>query len=640
MLFPNQIDAIEEVLTKVNQENFNDPGCPVPIILQGPTGSGKSLTCCELAKRLGVSKMVVIAPCIAKQAWDEAFGIAFNANQKHIPLFVSATTLIRRYGDVYRSEMDKYTFNPERFLPVTHPGAHRLIYDKSRSNDSVSSDPLFKQLPWHRVLKVANNGNTANTAGTGTAEPYLLVLDECHSVGLNGYTKTQKVLSRLFIDVKRNKGYLVMVSATPISTPKDRSSYLRALGYESYDRISGRTVTVTYTLRDKIVPKLPDEQRRYLCAYGSNREVICWDAILSRHHCVLMRDAPKMTILDIEARFYRVSPDQLSRMRSATHEIRETVRRRTFVDRNGDELIRLDLKTNQSIAQCVKDLEAMKARYLLPVIAARIIREDPDPCAKCIFYVNSPETAKILYESICAELSIPTNPQAKPKASLKRKHQEVLETDTKGKSPEIISPYRGILATSSLSQGRRVRICSEFNEDVNVRFFIATYSSYAPSINLQDKHDTGRRYTFLLPTLRFNNLDQAAGRTWRPGAMTDSVVRMVFVEGLEEELALLDKLSRRKAIQDNVDLGKLYRPPLPGEYTLRNDHTNKLMKFTAAMFGTAEITARKRRNEHDRRTRVINLGRDIWTLYNYQYVDTIFKQVGPQMIDLIVQYLH
>ncbi len=690
-LFRNQKLSVQSILEKCHGENWVHPSCPVPLILQGPTGCGKSLTTCHVAVNLGVDVLVVIGPCVARQAWEQAFDKTFSHVKTDTKmLFLSTGLLVKRYptsDNAMRNTLAEREDIPARVIN-TMTAARGRIYGSKREQqrsqyaylnqtkpNDLKSDDLFMSLPWHdkRILGFPIEGGMSSsdtsrgdqkrvrlgedgayrTKSSGSGR-WMLALDESHvTCGKSGWTLKNSILSTICATLRAQKGYLLLISATPISTEKERTAHIKFMGYAHYYNF-GTYRSVHSTLRELIVPKLSEEQR--ISIGDRTTEEVCWKDLLCDHHCVLQGDAPKMTILDIEARFYQVHEPLYSELRECTSAMREVIKQRTFTDRYGEEKVRLDEKGYKNVTEMMQKLETLK----VPLVARIIIEtieseyhsyhsfvsdygEDDDDeenegewiCPKAIVYVNAPKTAAAVYDIVNQYFMDKTKTkQSKLQSKLAQSRKKVLK-------PEI----KGILAKSSIPDKRRVKVIDQFNEASDVRYFIGTYSSYAPSINLQDKSGKHPRYTFLVPTTRFTNLDQAAGRTWRPKAGSDSYVRMVFVEGLEEELTLLDRLCRRKAMQDKHDLGKIQRPPLPGEYTMRLDRTGEEIEFSAFKFNTNDATAKMRRDEHDRRKNTVCLMRNLWTIYYKEYdckeneKELLLHNLSEEMMELVLSYV-
>lgn len=674
-LFRNQKLAVQSILDKFRGENFVHPGCPVPVILQGPTGCGKSLTACRVAAELGVRTLVVIGPCVTRQAWEEAFlkvRSSSDARDLEQTVFLGSGLLVRRYNtcdQVVRQNLMSRGHMASRVINTrVGPRGYRYqgseqyqrqfaYFNQTIPND-LAADDLFMSLPWHdkEGLVVCDSGNQSNGGPKEPKGRWMLVLDESHMIcGKANWTVKKAILATISAALREDGGYLLMISATPISTNEERKAHLHMLGYGQYhNEEKGVYHYIHRTLRTLIIPRLPAEVVTSDMQFQEhNTEDVCWNQLLAQHHCVLQGDAPKSTILDIEARFYHAQDDLFSELRNCTTNLREIIKQRTFVDRHGEEKVRLDDRGYKNVAGILNTLELLKvplfARLIIETIESAYRDEndfddedidDTDDggsedqaakagvwiCPKAIFYVNSPRTAELLYARVNDHFT-------QQSICKKRKIDAKVRATTK--------PYiKGILAKSSIPDKRRVRLLNDFNHNKDVRYFIGTYATYAASINLQDKSGKHPRHTFLAPTTKFTNLDQAAGRCWRPKAMSDSYVRMVFVEGLEEELALIDRLCRRKAIQDKYDLGKLVRPPLPGEYTMRLDRTGELVEFTACKFGTNDKTAKMRRDEHARRKQSIGLMRNLWTLYyDSGKNDILLHSIPEEMMDLIMSYV-
>lgn len=705
-LFRNQKVSVQSIIDKFHGENFVHPECPVPIILQGPTGCGKSLTTCQVAAELDVHTLVVIGPCVARQAWEQAFEMTSCVfpNIQTKMLFVSTSMIVKRYSDentrriVYNEDLRNRPDIAARMInTITKRGRYiyptkneqhqsQYVYVNTSNIDNLSTDDLFMGFPWHDKTYISNDCNKQLDKSSGR---WMLALDESHvTCGKGAWNVQNSILSTICSALRDQKGYLLLISATPISTVEERTGHLKFLGYaHKYNEKHRVYQNVNVTLREIIFPKLSDQDRTIIKETDATIEDVCWNKVLSDHHCVVQKDAPKMTLLEIEARFYEVNEQLFRELQNCTKQMRAIISKRTFTDRYGEEKVQLDQKGYKHISQLIQDLEVLKIPLIAQIIIKTIESEYTDPnyneqfaylpdylstidaddckekfepsetspvqiCPKAIVYVNSPKNAEAIYNIVNQHFTEKFHKASlAQKESRKRKRSDVSDDPPESKYP--ISKIKGILGKSSIPDKRRVKLIDDFNNQADIRYFIATYATFAPSINLQDKTGRHPRYSFLAPTTRFTNLDQAAGRSWRPKACSDSFVRMVFVEGLEEELALFDSLCRRKAIQDKHDLGKLQRPPLPGEYTMKLDRTGEEIDFTASKFHTNDTTAEMRRNEHIRRKKRIALMRTLWTLYYDDSSETemtdpglihqdpkfLFQILSEEMMELVMSYV-
>lgn len=717
-LFRNQKLAVQAIIEKFKGENWVHPGCPVPVILQGPTGCGKSLTACQTAVELGVETLIVIGPCAARQAWEETFRNVQSRYGRNLTCvnmtFCSSGLLTKRYimRDTVTRQTLGYVTDIDARIINTHYNYVGSMYrsiDNQRmfqfcylniTNPDLTTDDLFMKLPWHdkRNLK-SNDSLLSNDSSTGTNNKrirtetrdtgnnwvpavrapmtfvktkndntkgnWMLVVDESH-VSCGSYQGNTKhmILSTICATLREEKAYLLLISATPISTTAGRNIHIGFLGYgQYYNDVLNRYHTINSTISKLIVPKFDIQ----LCEPNNNNAVdICWNHI-SQHHCVLQGDAPKTTILEIEARFYEVLNPLFTDLKNCTAAMRQIINMRTFTDQYGKDVVCLDKKNYKNVAALLAKLEALKiplfARLIIETIESEYCNVNSDNfepvdsdykldnetternetwiCPKTVLYVNSTNTADAVYRIVNDHFIEKTKSK---KRKLNSKEQVITRT----------SEITGILAKSSIPDRRRITIINNFNEKKEIRYFIGTYAAYAASINLQDKIGKHPRYTFLAPTTRFTSLDQAAGRCWRPQAMSDSYVRMVFVEGLEEELVSIDQLCRRKAIQDKYDLGKLLRPPLPGEYTMRLDRTGEIIEFTALKFGINDATAQLRQAEYLQRKNAICLVRNIWALYydnncglnndpnnnsNSSSSRFLLHSISEEMMELVMSYV-
>lgn len=130
--------------------------------------------------------------------------------------------------------------------------------------------------------------------------------------------------------------------------------------------------------------------------------------------------------------------------------------------------------------------------------------------------------------------------------------------------------YDPYVITGSVPPSTRTKFIKIFQqENLFSRVIVTSPQVSGSGISLDDIYGNFPRYAFISPSYNFINLDQATGRIWRTNTKSDVHINLVFIQMLEQELAILQSL----ASKSDKARGMLYDPEnvvFPGEYEIVN----------------------------------------------------------------------
>lgn len=122
----------------------------------------------------------------------------------------------------------------------------------------------------------------------------------------------------------------------------------------------------------------------------------------------------------------------------------------------------------------------------------------------------------------------------------------------------------------------RTQIIDQFQEPNTLcRLLVATIATGSMGISLHDLNGNFPRYTFMSPSYSIQNLHQAAGRTIRAGAKSNSTVYMIYGKQADQtveevsakEQRIMDALSKKnKVMKDILEQAVKDGIKFPGEY--------------------------------------------------------------------------
>ena len=131
-----------------------------------------------------------------------------------------------------------------------------------------------------------------------------------------------------------------------------------------------------------------------------------------------------------------------------------------------------------------------------------------------------------------------------------------------------LKAYSPLIMTGSVAPAIRTRYMDLFQQpNLTARVIVTSPQVSGSGISLDDIYGDFPRYAFLSPSYNFINLDQATGRIWRANTKSNVNINMVYIEGLEQECAILGSL----ASKSEKARGMLYDSEnilFPGEYPI------------------------------------------------------------------------
>lgn len=114
-----------------------------------------------------------------------------------------------------------------------------------------------------------------------------------------------------------------------------------------------------------------------------------------------------------------------------------------------------------------------------------------------------------------------------------------------------LSDYGVLVLNGDTRRESRKGVLKSFHTDPSKRVFLVGLSVGGVGLNLQDKVGDAPRYSFIFPTYHFMNVHQASGRTHRPGALSDSVIRVVYNKLLPIQ-PILESIKQKSVIASEV----------------------------------------------------------------------------------------
>ena len=134
---------------------------------------------------------------------------------------------------------------------------------------------------------------------------------------------------------------------------------------------------------------------------------------------------------------------------------------------------------------------------------------------------------------------------------------------------EGLNGWPAAAITGHVPPARRLVLIKQFQEhNSNLRVLITNTQVCGTGVSLDDTNGAFPRFCLLSPSYNFINIDQATGRTWRANTKSNVSITLVYIQGLEEEQAILNSLAKKsdKARSFIYDSSKTV---FPGEYRVR-----------------------------------------------------------------------
>ena len=105
--------------------------------------------------------------------------------------------------------------------------------------------------------------------------------------------------------------------------------------------------------------------------------------------------------------------------------------------------------------------------------------------------------------------------------------------------------FHPLVLQGKLSDEHRRSAIDTFQNDPNRRLLIANITVASTGINLQDIKGDEPRYSYLFPSFRFIDIEQASGRTHRIGMKSDAHIFNVYANVRLDEASILESLQRK-----------------------------------------------------------------------------------------------
>lgn len=130
---------------------------------------------------------------------------------------------------------------------------------------------------------------------------------------------------------------------------------------------------------------------------------------------------------------------------------------------------------------------------------------------------------------------------------------------------KALKPYGVLILKGGMSIQKKSFSIREFHNNPEKRVFLVGLRVGGTGLNLQDVHGRRPRYLFMNPTYFFLDMCQAAGRTYRVGAKSDSELRVIHNKDVNIAQIISNIRQKSKVGKDTLALASLHAV-LPSEY--------------------------------------------------------------------------
>jgi superfamily II DNA or RNA helicase len=130
-----------------------------------------------------------------------------------------------------------------------------------------------------------------------------------------------------------------------------------------------------------------------------------------------------------------------------------------------------------------------------------------------------------------------------------------------------LKKYNPLVMYGKTSKKRRKEIIELFQQsNMDCRVLISNPKVGGVGIELDDKHGDFIRYMYIIPTYNYLDLHQAAGRTFRQGTKSDTIIRFIYSKDYPHETSILNAIARKRNIVRDIIIDEDKSILLPGEY--------------------------------------------------------------------------